>query len=104
MSPVVSESVFVEICLQIVRRNRMIDATNPVLNQTPQALDGVGVNVALHVDARGMLDSAVPIVQRNSIFAAQVADAIVGTKLIGINGAAWSDVFLNESGKNVAVH
>jgi hypothetical protein len=34
----------------------MIHAANPVLNQAPQPLDGIGVNVAFDVDAIGMLD------------------------------------------------
>jgi hypothetical protein len=45
----------------------MIHAANPVLNQAPEPFDGVGVNVSLNVDAAGMLDSAVPIVQRDSV-------------------------------------
>jgi hypothetical protein len=82
----------------------MIDTANTVLNQAPQALNGVGVNVSFDVDARGMLDSTMPIVQRDSIVTAQIANAIVGTKFVGIDGAARSDMLLNEFSESVAVH
>ena len=75
----------------------MIHAANPVLNQTPKTLYGISVNVAFDVHAARMLDSAVPILKRDSIFGSQVAHFVVQRRFIGVHGTAFSDVFLNES-------
>jgi len=52
------------------------------------------VNIALNIDAAGMLDSAMPILKRDSVVIPQEANAVVRTQFIGIDGAARSDVLL----------
>ncbi len=55
--------------------NRMINATNTALDQAPEALDGVRVNVADHVDVFAVIDSLVRVSARSQ--------AIIGTERIG---------------------
>jgi hypothetical protein len=51
----------------------MIHAANPVLDQAPKPFHGIGVNVAFDVHAIGMLDSAVSVLQGDSIVTSQKA-------------------------------
>src|SRR5713226_1088234 len=45
VATVVAESVFVEVGLQVLRRDRMIDPTDSPLDKAPETVNGVGMNV-----------------------------------------------------------
>lgn len=82
----------------------MVHAANPILNQTPKTLNGIGVNVAFDVDATGMLDSAMTILQRNPVIVPQEFYTPIRTQFIGVDGAARSYVLLNQALQLVFVH
>src|SRR5579872_5341158 len=82
----------------------MIHAANPVLNQTPKALDGIGVNVAFDVDASRMFDVAMPILQWDSLIVPQKLDLFIRSQFVGVDSAAGSDVLLNERSQLMMVH
>src|ERR1700686_1571688 len=82
----------------------MIHAANPILNQAPKPFDGIGVNVAFDVHAIGVLDSAVPILQWDSIVTSQKAHFVVRSEFISVNGAARSDMLLDKSSQMPVIY
>ena len=87
---VVPESVFVQVGLEKLLANGMVHATDPTLNQRPEALNGVGMNVPDDVDLAAVVDAPV-VVTTNP------RNRVVGSKLIGVDGASRKDVLLNDA-------
>src|ERR1700683_3836449 len=55
------ECEFIEVRLQVLLRNRMVNATKPVLNQTPEAFQCVRVGAALDVDPGFVMDTTMNV-------------------------------------------
>jgi hypothetical protein len=56
-----AEGVFIQVHLQILCTDVVIDASNPVLRQTPEALDRVRVRIARNVYVRCVVDAAMTV-------------------------------------------
>src|SRR5438034_3512170 len=56
---VVAEHVFVHVGLQVLRGNPVIDPAHTATEQRPEALNRVGVNDPIDVDAAGVIDALV---------------------------------------------
>lgn len=69
--------------------NRMINATNAALDEAPEALNGVRVNVSNNVDLLAVVDPVVGV--------SASTQAVVGTEVIGKDNGLWENVFLDES-------
>jgi hypothetical protein len=95
MSTVISEAIFVQICLQILVRNRMIHAPNTILHKRPESLDCIGVNMAAHVIPTLVSDAIVPV-EPLPIRIAQKVDALVTRVLIGIDQAFRNAVLCDD--------
>ena len=52
---VVPEGILVQIVLQVLGRNRMINAAYPVLSLRPKALEGVGVDPVVNINLVRMI-------------------------------------------------
>lgn len=61
IAPIVAIAVFVQVRLQIFLTDRVIHSTNAALDEAPEALDGVGVNIAHDVDFGGVVDAAMRV-------------------------------------------
>ena len=56
---IVAEGKFIQIQRQIILRNLMIGADHATLQQRPEALDVVGVDISAHVFAFAVIDGLV---------------------------------------------
>lgn len=74
-APIVAINKFVNVSLQMLRRNRNVSPVNRPLQLRPEALDGVGVNVATHVFPFAVLHALMPV--------AFLASHKIGVVLIG---------------------
>src|SRR5262249_28611496 len=77
---VVAEDEFVQVERQILARDVVIGAENAALQERPESLNRVGMNDAVHVFVRGMVDHAVPLPEI-------LADVKIGGRFIGCNQA-----------------
>lgn len=60
-SPIVAEAVFVQIGLEILLADRVINAAYSALDEAPEPLHGVRVNLANHIDLFTVLDALMGI-------------------------------------------
>ena len=96
MSAIEAESVFVQVGLQVFRRNGMIDATNSALNQAPESFNAVGVDVAFHIHAPFVPDLAMAIASRLAILP-EIFDSMIRRVFVGVDEAAGSNMLANGS-------
>lgn len=89
-SSVVAETILIQVGLQILRAYGVIYAADSTLHKAPKALNGVGVDVALNVDASGMIDSAMDI-------SVGFVETPIGRQFVGVDSGSWHDEFLCES-------
>jgi hypothetical protein len=61
ISSVVAPRVLVQIPLKPLLGDGVVDATDSVLSQTEESLDGLSVDVSAHVDACGVVDAPMPV-------------------------------------------
>ena len=61
VSPVVAESVFVKVSLQVLGAHAVVHAADPALYKAPESLNRLGVNVSRDVDSRAVVDSTVNV-------------------------------------------
>jgi len=98
VSTVVAEGVFVKIALQVLRRNRVVDAADPALHKTPESLNAVGMNVAVsHVLSRPVPNAIVRKIQRATPRAFHLRNVPIDVEVIGVNHAARSNVLADSS-------
>lgn len=94
---VVSEAVFVKVRLQVFLADRMIDASNAAFDETPEAFNGIRVDVANDVHLGAMFDA----MMRVPIFG--VSDPIIGSEFICKHRTLWQNVFVNHVKKSAAL-
>ncbi len=104
MPAVVAESVFIQVALQVFRRNRVIDAADPALHKAPESLDAVGMNVAANVNPIAVLDGPMAETQVLSASVPQESYSAITRQFIGVNDAARNDVFAHKSHKPCGSH
>lgn len=71
----------------------MIHTADPALDEGPEALDAVGVDVANDVNLRGMLDAPMVVAPPH------VREPVIAMQLIGIDGALRQDVLTSQREK-----
>ena len=96
---VVAEAVLIQIGLQVAFTNRMINAAQPVLKETPKAFDRICVNVANNIDLGTVVDSFVVVETIR-----HVRDAVVGAELVREDCGLWENVFMDHTEKRRALH
>jgi hypothetical protein len=67
IAPIVSGCIFVQVGLQIPPANRVIDASHPALDEAPEALYGVRVDIAHHVNFGRVVDTSMGVAERLAI-------------------------------------
>jgi hypothetical protein len=82
----------------------MIDTANPVLDETPESFDAVGVNIAANIDPIGMPYGLMSIGERLAARIPQESHAVVAAQFIGIDHTTGSDVLLDDSSQGEAIH
>ncbi len=87
---VVAPRVLVKVGLEPLGRYRAVDATQPTLDERPEPLDGLGVDVPVHVDLRGVLDAIVSCDLK-------AFEVVVDTELVGEDGRGREQVNAGES-------
>jgi len=92
---VVSETVLVQIGLQIVTANRVINAFDSVFDQRPKSFDCLGMHFASNVNLFTMTNPAViKVVPRSR-------ESVVCNVVIGENEVRWHDVLFNQPVQSV---
>lgn len=77
----------------------MIDAIDSALNQAPESLDAVGVDVTANINAVAVLDSEVAIPRWLSVLVEHGADTGVSAEFVSVDHAARNNVLANQSEK-----
>src|SRR6266571_260048 len=94
MPSVVPEGIFIQVVLQILRAHIVVHAADSPLDQTPESLNRLSVNVAGDIDAARVTDATMQVPMR--------LKAIVGNVLVSENGARRKDIFLRQTMKSFA--
>ena len=89
VSPVVPDSVFVQVGLQVFRAHVVVHAAYSSLHQTPESVNRLSMNIARNVDASRVPDATMHTAMR--------LKTIAGNVLIGENGARREYVFLRQT-------
>lgn len=66
----------------------VVNAVDPALYQTPEALNRVGVGVAIHICARAVMHAQVNVTDTNQM--------VIGFLLVSVNGGTLLNVILNK--------
>src|SRR5207245_10600896 len=76
-----------QVQLEPLGGNRMVDAPNPALDQRPEALDGLGVNIPVHVHLGGMLNAAmtVPLRSQRRVSGSLICEDVRSGKDVGVD-------------------
>jgi hypothetical protein len=82
---IVAECVFIQIILKVLFRDCMINATDTTLQKTPEPVDGIGVNVAFHVNPRAVID--------DMMFVPVAPDSSIARHVVGVNDGFLRDIF-----------
>jgi hypothetical protein len=93
VSMIVPEGELVEVGLKMRVRDAMVDASEPALEQSPEPLDGLGVNVAVDVDPLAVVDPTVGL--------ARLAEMPVGLVFVRVDGRRGENPRPNEGPQRV---
>jgi len=97
-APIVSETVLVQVGLQIVTANRVINAFDSILDQRPEPFDSLGVHIASDVDFLAMTDAPMVVVVRGS------GESVIDGVVIREHKVRWQDVLFNQPLHRIFLH
>src|SRR5436853_2475352 len=86
---VVAERILVQVGLQVLGRDPVVNAANPILDQRPKAVYGACVNVSLDVHLQTVVNAAVPIVSPKPFH------GVVNRGVVRVDDRRWQDTFLD---------
>jgi hypothetical protein len=98
-SAIVAKTIFIEIGLQVALANRMINAPQTVLYQTPKSLKGIRMDVANDVDLGDVIDAAVIVLS-----VSDALDSIIGNELVGKHGTLGKNMFPSDTEQGAALY
>src|SRR6266568_1575171 len=87
--PIESESIFVQVVLQIFRAHVVVYSADSTLHQAPESFNGLSVNIARDVNLRAVPDTLVDIAFR--------LQAIIGHVIVGKDGARRQNIFFRQT-------
>src|SRR5438067_2248426 len=87
MASVVTPRILAQVVLQMLLGNGMIHAANAALYERPEAFNGIGVNIAAHVNLFRVRD---PLMLVSSL-----AEKVISAVLIRVDRGRWHDSFNN---------
>ena len=93
---IVPEGVLVQVGLQVLRTDRMMRPVDPALDQAPEAVHGVRVGDAFHVDLGRVLDL--------QVLKSCPSQAAVAGHVVGDDGALGRDVLRDVRHERLALH
>lgn len=91
-----TESVLIQIGLEVLPTNCMVSTPNAPLHQRPETLQGVGMDIPVNVDFGLVVDTSVVITHP--------VDPIIAGKLIGVDGRGGEDMFPNHRQQGICAH
>lgn len=92
----VPEGVFIQVGLQMLLTDGMVDTGNPALDQAPEALNRVGVDISPDVDLRVVEDTPVLIAALTKL--GELA------AFVCVDEGAWHDVSSNQASINLGAN
>ena len=70
----------------------MVYTTDAALYEAPEALHGVGMDIADHVDFGRVVDAPMGVAERFA-FLLEIGELVVGHVLVGVDRRFWQDMF-----------